>query len=276
MANPYFTSNPQFGRSGGGVQLGESSYASQQVGVDQFNQVEQSYYGPSATSAQTGRMTLDDVIMKSALTIGTVVLVAIGAWMLVPPAVFMPVMLTGLLVGFVLGLVNAFKKVPSPGLILGYAIAEGVFLGTISKVFGMVYSGAVMQAIVATFVTFAVCLLLYKSRLVKVNARFTRIVVLATIAYAVFCLVNLAVMFFAPGAFGEFGLRSGLLGIGIGLIAVVLASMNLMLDFEFISQGVRNGVDRRYAWSAAFGLTVTLVWLYIEFLRLAAIFAGRD
>lgn len=273
MANPYFTSNPQF-RPSGGAQLGEAPYATQQV--DQFDQVQQSYYGPAATGAQTGRMTIDDVIMKSALTIGTVVLVAIGAWMFVPIALFTPVMIAGLLVGFVLGLVNAFKKVPSPALIMGYAVAEGVFLGTISKVFGMAYSGAVMQAIVATFVTFAVCLGLYKSRIVKVNARFTKIVVLATIAYAVFCLVNLGIMFFAPNAFGPWGLRSGLLGIGIGLIAVVLASMSLMLDFEYITQGIRNGVDRRYAWSAAFGLTVTLIWLYIEFLRLAALFAGRD
>lgn len=273
MANPYFTSNPQFSRSGG-VKLGESPYASQQV--NQFDQVQQSYYGPSATGADTGRMTIDDVIMKSVLTIGTVVLVAIAAWMLVPPAMFTPVMVIGLLTGFVLGLINAFKKVPSPGLIMGYAVAEGVFLGAISKVFSMAYSGAVMQAIVATFVTFGVCLALYKSRIVKVNARFTRIALLATIAYGVFVLVNLGVMFFAPGAFGPWGLRSGLLGIGIGLIAVVLASMNLMLDFEYITQGVRNGVDRRYAWSAAFGLTVTLIWLYIEFLRLAALLAGRD
>jgi len=273
MANPYFTSNPQF-KPGGGAQLGESHYATQQV--DQFNQVQQSYYGPAATAAHTGRMTYDDVIMKSALTIGTVVLAAVATWMVVPFEAIMGVMIVGLLVGFVLGLVNAFKKVPSPGLIMGYAVAEGVFLGAISKVFGAAYSGAVMQAVVATFVTFGVCLALYKSRLVKVNARFTRIVVLATIAYAVFCLVNLGVMFFAPDAFGPWGLRSGLLGIGIGLIAVVLASLNLMLDFEFISQGVRNGVDRRYAWSAAFGLTVTLIWLYIEFLRLAAILAGRD
>src|SRR5690625_7300277 len=79
-------------------------------------------------------------------------------------------------------------------------------------------------------------------------------------------------MLFAPGAWGVLGMRSCLIGIGIGLVAVVLTSMNLMLDFEYISQGVRNGVDARYSWSAAFGLTVTLVWLYIEFLRLAAIF----
>lgn len=275
MANPYFTSSPQFGRSGG-TQMGEAPYAARKVSAGQFQQVEQSYYGPAATGADTGRMTIDDVIMKSTMTIGTVVLVAIGAWMLVPPAMFTGVMITGLIVGFVLGLVNAFKKAPSPGLILGYAVAEGVFLGTISKVFGQAYSGAVMQAIVATFVTFAVCLALYKSGLVKVNARFTRIVMLATIAYGVFMLVNLGVMFFAPGAFGDFGLRSGLLGIGIGLVAVVLASMNLMLDFEFITRGIRSGADRRYAWSAAFGLTVTLIWLYIEFLRLAVIFGGRD
>ena len=273
MANPIFRSNSQF-KPSGGVQLGESSYANAQV--DQFDQVQQSYYGPAATGAQTGRMTLDDVIMKSTLTIGTVILVAVGAWLLVPPAMISPVMIGGLLIGFVLGLVNAFKKVPSPGLIMGYAIAEGVFLGTISKVFGMAYSGAVMQAVVATFVTFAVCLALYKSQIVKVTARFKKIALLATISYAVFCLVNLGIMFFAPGAFGPWGLRSGLLGIGIGLVAVVLASMNLMMDFEFITQGIRNGVDRSYAWSAAFGLTVTLVWLYIEFLRLAAIFSGRD
>ncbi len=273
MANPYFSRNAQF-NSSGGVQLGEAPYATQQV--DQFNQVQESYYGPSATGADTGRMTLDDVIMKSVLTIGTVVLVAVAAWILVPAQMIMPAMIGGLVIGFVLGLVNAFKKVPSPGLILGYAVAEGVFLGTISKVFGAMYSGAVMQAVVATFVTFAVCLALYKSRIVKVTARFQRIVLLATIAYAVFVLINLGIMFFAPGAFGPWGLRSGLLGIGIGLIAVVLASMNLMVDFEFITQGIRNGAPRITAWSAAFGLTVTLIWLYIEFLRLAAIFSGRD
>lgn len=272
MANPYFTSNPHFNQPRG-VQMGEAPYAGAQV--EQFDQIQQSYYGPSATSADTGRMTINDVIMKSTLTIGTVIAVAVAAWVLVPQALFTPVMIIGLITGFALGLVNAFKKEPSPGLIMGYAIAEGVFLGTISKVFGMAYSGIVMQAVVATFVTFAVCLALYQSGLVKVTARFTRIVLLATIAYAVFCLINLGVMFFAPDAFGPWGLRSGLWGIGIGLIAVVLASMNLMIDFEFISQGVRNGVNRRYAWSAAFGLTVTLIWLYIEFLRLAAIFA-RD
>lgn len=274
MANPYFSRSTAFKPSGGIQTTGEAPYGTQYA--QQFEQVQDSYYGPSATGTHTGRMTLDDVIMKSALTIGTVVLVAVAAWMIVPFEMITPVMVLGLLVGFVLGLVNAFKKAPSPGLILGYAVAEGVFLGTISKVFGAAYSGAVMQAVVATFVTFVVCLVLYKSQIVKVTARFKQVVMLATISYAVFALVNLGVMFFAPGAFGPWGLRSGLLGIGIGLIAVVLASMNLMVDFEFITQGVRNGIDRQYAWSAAFGLTVTLVWLYIEFLRLAAMFAGRD
>lgn len=273
MANPYFSSKNSHFRPGG-VSVGEAPYANDQV--NQFNQVQQSYYGPSATGAHTGRMTLDDVIMKSTLTIGTVILVAAAAWMVVPLSAITGVMIAGLLIGFVLGLVNAFKKEPSPGLIMGYAVAEGVFLGTISKVFSFAYSGAVMQAVVATFVTFGVCLALYKSQLVKVNARFKKIAILATISYAVFCLINLGVMFFAPGAFGEWGMRSGVMGIGIGLIAVVIASMNLMMDFEFISQGVRNGIDRKYSWAAAFGLTVTLVWLYIEFLRLAAIFAGRD
>src|SRR5690625_1263462 len=221
MANPYFSSNRNF-THGPSAPAGQTQHAPTQVD-QQFQHLQQAYYGPTATGADTGRMTIDDVIMRSALTIGTVIVAALGAWLLVPPALFTPVMVIGLLVGFVLGLVNAFKKQPSPGLIMGYAVAEGVFLGTISTVFGMTYSGVVMQAIIATFVTFAACLALYRSGLVKVNARFTRIVVLATIAYAVFCLINLGIMFFAPQMFGPWGLRSGALGLGIGLIAVVLA-----------------------------------------------------
>ncbi|MPV48719.1 hypothetical protein GCG21_01565 [Pseudactinotalea sp. HY160] len=275
MANPYFTSNANFGKSTPNYPIGESPYAQQQVGTigqdQQFGQVQQSFYGPAATARQTGRMTIDDVIVKSALVIGTVVLAAIASWQLVPASMAMPVLWGGLILGLVLGLVNAFKKEPSPALIMGYAVAEGVFLGLISRVYAANWEGIVMQAIIATFITFAVCFVLFKTRIVKVTGKFAKIAVYATIAYAAFCMINLGVMVFAPGAFGPWGLRSGLMGLLIGAIAVVLASMNLIMDFDQIERGVRNGVDRKYAWSAAFGLTVTLVWLYLEFLRLLAI-----
>ncbi len=278
MANPYFTSNANFGKSTPNYPVGEAPYAQQQVGQvstagydRQFAQVQQSYYGPDASSRQTGRMTIDDVVIKSAFVIGAVVVAAIASWQLVPASIAMPVLWVGLIAGLVLGLVNAFKKQPSPALIVGYAVAEGIFLGLISRVFAAQWEGIVMQAVIATFVTFAVCFVLFKTRLVRVTGKFAKIVVIATIAYAVFCLVNLGVMVFAPGAFGPWGLRSGLMGLLIGALAVVLASANLIMDFDQIERGVRNGVDRKYAWSAAFGLTVTLIWLYLEFLRLLAI-----
>lgn len=275
MANPYFARSESFGKSSPQQYVGESPYAQQQVGTlgydQQFDQVQQSYHGPAATSRQTGRMTIDDVVMKSATVIGAVILVAIAAWQFVPAALATAVMIIGLVAGLVLGIVNAVKKEPSPALILGYAIAEGAFLGLISKVFAAAYEGIVMQAVIATFITFAVCFALFKTRIVKVTGKFVKVVVYATIAYAVFCLVNLGVMVFAPDAFGPWGLRSGLMGLLIGAIAVVLASANLIMDFDQIERGIRNGVDRKYAWSAAFGLTITLIWLYIEFLRLLAI-----
>lgn len=278
MANPYFTSNANFGKSTPNYPIGEAPYAQQQVGQvgttgydQQFAQVQQAYYGPDATARQTGRLTIDDVIIKSAFVVGAVVLSAIAAWQFVPNTMAMPLLWIGLLAGLVLGLVNAFKKEPSPALIVAYAVAEGVFLGLISKAFAAMWEGIVMQAVIATFVTFAVCFILFKTRIVRVTGKFAKIVVIATIAYAAFCLINLGVMVFAPGAFGPWGLRSGLMGLLIGAIAVVLASANLIMDFDQIERGVRNGVDRKYAWSAAFGLTVTLVWLYLEFLRLLAI-----
>lgn len=301
MANPFFSNSPNFGKS---QPTGEAAYG-QQYGVPQqqpqygqpqygqqfpgagtatapqdqvFAQVEQSYYQPSATAAQTGRMTIDDVVMKSATVLGTIILVAALAWFAVPNSMAMPVLVIGALGGFVLGLVNSFKKSPSPALIMGYAVFEGAFLGVISKLFAATYyQGIVMQAILATLITFGICIALYKSRLVKVNAKFTKIMMVGLISYAGFALVNLGIMIFAPNAFGDWGLRSNpLMALAIGGIAIVLASMTIISDFHNIEQGVKNGVERKYAWSAAFGLALSLVWLYLEFLRLLAILSGRD
>src|SRR5699024_9547631 len=148
MANPYFTSNANFGKSTPNYPVGEAPYAQQQVGQvstagydRQFAQVQQSYYGPDASSRQTGSMTIDDVVIKSAFVIGAVVVAAIASWQLVPASIAMPVLWVGLIAGLVLGLVNAFKKQPSPALIVGYAVAERIFLGLISRVFAAQWEG---------------------------------------------------------------------------------------------------------------------------------------
>lgn len=271
---------PQWGQAPSGqhgYQQPQMPYYGQQPGyTSDPNSLEQAYRQPSAGPSDTRRMTMDDVITRTAMTLGVVVLVAVAAWWFTAgnPALAMPVMWTGLIVGLILGLVNAFKREPSPALIMAYAAFEGLFLGAISMVFNMMYPGIVSQAVMATIVTFAVTLVVYRSGLIKVNAKFVRFVTIALISYAAFCLVNLVLMLtnIAPGTFG---LRSGGLGLLIGAAAVLLATFSLMIDFKMIEEGIARGVPNRYAWSAAFGLTVTLIWLYIEFLRIIAILRGE-
>lgn len=230
------------------------------------------YAAPSATTAQTGRMTYDDVIVKTGGLLTVVVVLAALTWVLVPTALLMPVMILGALVGFVLGMVNSFKRSPSPALILAYAVAEGVFVGAISSVYSGAFGGGVVpQAVLATTATFAGCLVLFRSGRVRVTPKFTRWLLVAMVGYLMFSLVNVALMFLNVGG-GTFGpLRSNGMGLLVGLFAVGLAAAMLIVDFDSIKRGVEQGVPARIAWTAAFGLVVTLVWMYLEFLRLAAI-----
>lgn len=223
------------------------------------------YDAPSATTAQTGRLTYDDVIVKTVGLLAIVIGVAAVTWFTVPE-----LFVVGAIAGLVLGLVNTFRREPSPALIIAYAVAEGVFVGGLSKFFESAWDGIVLQAVVATFATFAACLFLFRSGRVRVTPRFTRWLLFAMVGYMAFSLINLVVILFG-GAEG-WGLRNGWLGIAIGLVAVGLASASLIVDFDNIQRGVRNGVPARFAWTAAFGLVVTLIWLYIEFLRILAIF----
>ncbi|MFV0425846.1 MAG: Bax inhibitor-1/YccA family protein [Beutenbergiaceae bacterium] len=310
MANPYFTNSANFGRSqpqagmtAVGYQPDARGYAQGPAygtaptqgaqgpaygtaptqGLDpQMQGIQDAYYGPTAGPAQTGRLTYDDVIVKTAAVLGTIVATAAVAWLLVPYQLTMPVMGIGLLGGLILGLVNSFKKEPSPALILGYAIFEGAFLGLISKFFELAYPGIVLQAVLATFITFGVTLALFRSGKVRVTPKFTKFLLIGVISYSLFGLINLGMMLFTDVG-GAFGMRSieiaGLgipLGLVIGLFAVVLAAMTLIMDFDQIQRGVRNGVPSKFAWSAAFGIALSLVWLYLEFLRLLAILRGGD
>jgi uncharacterized YccA/Bax inhibitor family protein len=224
-----------------------------------------------APSAQTGqgRMTLDDVITKTAVTIGLLVVFAALAWNFIPASLALPALIGSALVGFVVVLLVSFRRVVSPPLVLVYAAIEGVFIGMISEYFEQVYSGIVAQAVVATFFAAGVTLAAYKFFNIRVTAKFTKIVVISTIAFAGLMLVNFV---FALAGFG--GLRGGLDGsVGpiaylISAVAIVLAVLNLVLDFDYVERGIEMGAPANESWRAAFGLTVTMVWLYIELLRL--------
>jgi uncharacterized YccA/Bax inhibitor family protein len=219
------------------------------------------YAQPAATTADTGRMTYDDVVVKTAIVFVAVLAGAVVGWQAPGLA------LIGIIGGLALGLVNSFKRNPSPALIVGYGLLEGLALGGITTVFNARYPGIAAQAVLATFSVFAVVLVGFRSGRLRTSPRLNKIFFIAIMGYLVFQLLNLVLVGFA----GQASLRTGGLGLVIGGIAVLLASYSLVMDFEFIRAGVQQGVPARFAWTAAFGLTVTLVWLYLELLRILAI-----
>jgi uncharacterized YccA/Bax inhibitor family protein len=262
--NPVFNRSKEF-QSGGYATFSTPSAA----------ELDQQYYAPSATSVDTNRMTLDDVVVRtSALFAALLVTAAPTYWMLAPEKYFY--VLGAGLVGFVLAMVAQLKKVPSPPLMFAYALVEGVFVGGVSKVYVWFAGGSdiVIHAIVGTLSAFAAMLVLYKTGVIRNSPKFTKMLMIAGVGYVVFSLVHfLGVMF---GAWDSVYFSGGLLPIGLSLFGVVLASLFLVLDFDFIEQGIRNGIPKPYAWTAALGLVITLVWLYLEILRLLAILRGND
>ena len=258
--NPVFNNSKAFSRKG---------YATfNDAPPATAGQLEDMYTAPAATGVDTGRMTIDDVVVKTGLMFAVLLPLAAAAYFLNNPILTFG----GAIAGLVLGLMVSFKQSTNPALILSYAAAEGLFVGGISRLFEERWPGIVATAVVATMCVFAVTLVAYTSGKVRATPKFKRTVLIAMGGYLVFCLVNLVVMLFGGG--GDFGLRSGWFGVAISLFAVGLAAAMLILDFDFAEQGVKNGLPERYSWLAAFGLVVTLVWLYVEMLRLIAILRG--
>ena len=180
-------------------------------------------------------------------------------------------MFPAMLVGLGLGLWATFSKKVRPGVIIAYAAVEGVFLGGITLLFETMYPGIAQQAVLATLCTAGAMFAAYRFGWIKVNARFTRVMTFALIGYMAFGLINLLVGVFTNSA-GAYGSSFGWL---IALVGVGLAAFTLNLDFEAIMVGSRDGLPVENEWRAAFGLVSSLIWLYVEILRLLAIF-NRD
>ncbi|HEY9356177.1 MAG TPA: Bax inhibitor-1/YccA family protein [Arthrobacter sp.] len=260
-----------YGRAPGQVMDGQGGYAQQNMTNEQLQQM---YNQPAAGPADTGRMTYDDVIVKTAACLG-VLLAGAAVTLFVSMGLASLLMIVGALGGFVLALVNTFKKQPSPALILAYAGLEGLFLGGLTRVLDTMYPGVGLQAVIGTLSVFTVTLLLFKSGKVRATPKAMKFFMIALAGYALFSLVNLVMMI--TGLTTEpFGLRSGIIGVVIGVLAIGLAAFSLVMDFTSIEAGVQAGAPQRFSWTAAFGLTVTLVWLYVEIIRLLAILRGDD
>lgn len=257
--------NPVFNRS---AKFKAPAYAgASDVTTATAGQLEDMYRSPSASGVDTGRMTMDDVVVKTGLMFAVLVPLAGVAYFLNNPLLT----IGGALVGFVLAMVISFKQSTNPALILSYAGLEGLFVGGVSRMYEDFYNGIIAQAVIGTLSVFAVALWAYKSGRVRATPKFQRTVMIAMGGYLIFSLVNLGLVMFTGT-----NLRGGLMGVVVGLFAITLAAAMLILDFDFAEQGVKNGLPERYAWLAAFGLIVTLVWLYMEMLRLISILRGSD
>ncbi|MCD9045956.1 Bax inhibitor-1/YccA family protein [Luteimonas sp. MHLX1A] len=225
-------------------------------------------------------MTINGTVNKTGFLLLLTVLTAAFAWSQAVGADGQPAPGFGIYAwggaigGFVIAMVTIFKKTWAPVTAPLYALVEGFFLGAISALFNAYYEGIVMQAVLLTFGTLFAMLFAYRSGLVRATENFKLGVVAAT--------GGIAIVYLATIVLGFFGIQipmiheSGIVGIGFSLFVVVIAALNLVLDFDFIETGAEQGAPKYMEWYGAFGLMVTLVWLYVEFLRLLAKLQGRD
>ncbi|MFJ8862088.1 Bax inhibitor-1/YccA family protein [Streptomyces sp. NPDC102451] len=274
-----FNAAPQAGAAAAGTNPYAQGTAANPYATNPYAQQDTQYGAPQAP-ARSGAMTIDDVVTRTAMTLGTVVLTAALSWALLPVdeanlGKSYGIGIGAALVAFVFAIIQSFKRKASPALILAYAAFEGVFLGVISSTVSTYISpGTVMQAVMGTMCVFAGVLIAYKMRWIRVTRRFYGFVMAAAMGFVLLMMVNLLFSVFGGG--DGLGFRSGGLGILFGVVGIILGACFLALDFKQVEDGIAYGAPREESWLAAFGLTLTLVWIYLEMLRLLSILNGDD
>ncbi|WP_243230596.1 Bax inhibitor-1/YccA family protein [Microbacterium sp. CIAB417] len=283
-----YPGGPQAAQAGQGAQAASFQHASIDAATNA--QLEGMYAAPAAGAVETDRMTVEDTIWKTVGLFAILLVTAAVGWIWTATSFYntgqanlLPWMV-GALGGFVLAMVVTFtsRKKVRPALIFAYAAFEGLFVGAISAFFEIIWPGIVMQATLATLSVVGVTLALFASGKIRASKKMTKIVMIAMVGYLVFSVLNLILMW--TGVLPQdqaFGLYSqpimGIpLGLIIGVLVVFMAAYSLVLDFDQIQQGVRNGAPRQYGWLGGFGIMVTVVWLYVEILRIIAIVRGSD
>jgi uncharacterized YccA/Bax inhibitor family protein len=224
----------------------------------------------ASVGATAGAMTIQGTVDKTAILLAVVIFTAIWPWRLFfesrNPELVLPWMGIGAIGGFVVALATIFKKSWAPVTAPIYAACEGLVLGSTSALFESRYPGIAFQSVALTFGVLLTLLVAYKTKALRATAGFKRGVVAATGAIVIVYLASFVMSLFGVSA--GFMQSASPLGIGISLVVVVIAALNLVLDFDFIEQGAKLGAPKYMEWYGAFGLLVTLVWLYLEILRL--------
>jgi uncharacterized YccA/Bax inhibitor family protein len=247
------------------------------LGQNTFSDVARAQYGGNLVDA-SARMTLSGTINKTGILLLCCVATAAWTWNLFlqshnPAQVVAPLAIGGI-GGFIVAMVTVFKKEWAPVTAPIYSLLEGLVLGAFSAIVNARYPGIAIEAVSLTFGTLFVMLFLYKSGVIKVTQKFRIGVIAATGGIAVFYLLEMVLGFFGINFTTVNGAST--IGIAFSLFVVAIASLNLVLDFDFVEQGVSCGVPKYMEWYAGFGIMVTLVWLYLEILRLLAKMRSRN
>ena len=283
--NPVFNRSEEFNRASSNA-YGNQTYSAGGASYPGYGDAgtDPSTWGTGTPGqVEQRRMTVDSVVQKTAISIALVFVAAFATWWWIGDVVdgstidndalakAQMLSIVGAGGAFLLSLVNSFKRVISPALVMAFALAEGVALGAISKFFDTMYPGVVTQAVLGTFAAFAGTLAAYKFFEIKVGDRFRTFVIAGMFGMVGLGLLSLVL--------SMFGIQSPLYGNGpigflFALAGLVLGVFMLILDFDFVENGVAAGLPERESWRAAFGLTVSLVWIYTNLLRILAILRG--
>ena len=281
--NPVFRRSEAFNGASTNA-YGNATYPGNGAPYQGYGQQPTGYADPYAAPTRSGeRMTIDSVVQKTAISLGIVFLTAALTWFwtgdLATSEENVGRLYLALMVGsfgaFGLSLVNSFKRVVSPALVIAFAALEGVALGAFSKFIDSMFASQdsgnlVLQAVIGTFAAFAGTLAAYKFFDIKVGNKFRTFVVAAMFGMVALAMLEVALSFFG-NAIGFLGF--GGLGLLFSVAGLVLGVLMLILDFDFVEQGVAAGIEERESWRAAFAMTVSLVWIYTNLLRILAIFS---
>ena len=277
-------SGPRFGQAAQSGPAPDTQWSSG-FGQQGGDQLEAMYARPAATGHDTGRMTMRDALNAITATLGVIIVVGFAVAM-TPLALGLVAgeaglqaglalagvaTLVGVIGGLVASLVNIFKKQPSAIAVLVYAVFEGLFLGGISGTMEYIYPGIALQAVIGTLAVAGTVLVLFRLGILRTSPALTKIFMVAMVAYLLFGIVNIGYLLISGQS-----LRDGVIGLIIGGLAVVMASYSLVMDFEDVQRSAEAGMPRKYAWRLGFGIAVTMVWLYVEVLRILMILRGSD
>ncbi len=261
-------SNPVFRRIDRDSSRGYAGFGGGDPATMSAQQLQDLYNRPSAGVVETGRVTVEDVIMKATALFAVLGVGALVGWYVIArsPSAGAVVVLGSIVVTLGLGIAIAVMRTISVPLIVIYAAGQGLVVGTVSRIYNELFNGIVLQAVLATLATFLGMLVAYHVGLIRVTDKFRRFMSMALLGYLLFAVANFLYGWLGHHPFGFGG--TGPLGIVISVVAVGLAAATLALDFDSVDRAVAAGAPAKYAWLLAHGFVVTLVWLYLEFLRL--------